>query len=143
MSKPLILLEPSVSYSTFSDKDMLSLIDLIRKGVKYTLFIALTRNSPFKLSEWSDFLHISERTMQRYEAENKVFDPGHSEKIIRITMFYNYGIEVFGNKDKFNSWLETPNLALGKLKPKALLDNAFGLELLKDELTRIEHGVLS
>jgi uncharacterized protein (DUF2384 family) len=66
-----------------------------------------------------------------------------SEKIIEIALFYNKGVEVFGTAEKFNSWLETDNLALKKIKPKMLLDNSFGINMLMDELTAIEYGVLA
>jgi uncharacterized protein (DUF2384 family) len=65
------------------------------------------------------------------------------ENIIQISELYNLGIEVFGDKDKFNIWLETQNLALGGIRPKELLDNSFGIGLLKDELLRIEQGILA
>jgi putative toxin-antitoxin system antitoxin component (TIGR02293 family) len=81
--------------------------------------------------------------MQRHKREKKSFDPIYSDKILQITLLYNSGMEVFGDKGKFNTWLETQNLALGGIKPKELLDNTFGIGLLKDELTRIEHGVLA
>ena len=58
-------------------------------------------------------------------------------------MLNKYGIEVFDDQDKFNVWLLTKNVALGGIKPKDLLDSSFGIQLLKDELTRIEHGVLA
>jgi len=50
---------------------------------------------------------------------------------------------VFGNKLKFDSWLETSNLALGDINPKSFLDSNLGINLVKDELARIEHGVLA
>jgi len=81
--------------------------------------------------------------MQRHKKEKRTFDSDSSEKIIEITLLYKYGIEVFGNKEKFNSWLETKSVALGGVVPKELLDNTFGINLLKDELTRIEYGVLA
>ena len=81
--------------------------------------------------------------MQRYKKERKSFDSNSSEKIIEIALLYKYGIEVFGNKEKFNTWLETKNVALGGIVPKELLDNTFGINLLKDELTRIEYGILA
>ncbi|HMG69386.1 MAG TPA: MbcA/ParS/Xre antitoxin family protein [Chitinophagaceae bacterium] len=81
--------------------------------------------------------------MQRYKKEKKSFDPIHSEKNLEVTLLYNLGVEVFGNKDKFNTWLETKNLALGGMKPKELLDNTFDIGLLKDELVRIEYGILA
>ena len=58
-------------------------------------------------------------------------------------LIYKLGVNVFGDKEKFISWSETKNLALGGVKPKELLDNTFGISLLKDELTRIEHGILA
>jgi putative toxin-antitoxin system antitoxin component (TIGR02293 family) len=81
--------------------------------------------------------------MQRYRFEKRTFDPLQSEKIIEIALFYNKGVEVFGTTDKFNAWLETDNLALGSLKPKTLLDNSFGIGILRDELSAIEYGILA
>lgn len=81
--------------------------------------------------------------MQRYKKENKTFDPIYSEKILEITMLFNYGKEVFGDEDNFNTWLQTKSIALGGRAPKELLSNTFGIRLVKDELARIEHGVLA
>lgn len=61
---------------------------------------------------------------------------------VQIALLYNLGIETFGDKDKFDQWLATENLALGERKPKELLDTSVGIGLLKDELARIEYGVL-
>lgn len=141
--KTLELTEKTFSYNSVDDKDIFSIIKAIKKGIKFSVFTSIAKSSPFSLNEWSDFLNISERTMQRYKKEGKSFDSDSSEKIIEITLLYKYGIEVFGNKEKFNSWLETKNLALGGIIPKELLDNTFGINLLKDELTRIEYGVLA
>ncbi len=132
-----------VSYQSIDDRDILTLVDAVRAGLKYSFFDALTHSFPFSLNEWSDFLHLSPRSMQRYKKSKKAFDPIHSEKILQITLLYKKGEEVFGSKEDFNTWLELENIALGGRKPKNLLDNTFGIQLLKDELTRIEYGVLA
>lgn len=119
------------------------LISTTRQGIPYNAFSKMTKDSPFSLDDWSIFLHLSERTMQRYKKEKKAFDPIHSEKILEITMLYNRGTEVFGNHEKFNTWLNAKSIALGGTKPKDLLDSTFGIGMLKNELTRIEHGVLA
>ena len=93
--------------------------------------------------EWCQYLHLSERTLQRYKKEGKSFDPIYSEKILELTMLYKYGAEVFESKDNFHSWLESNNLALGGVKPKELLDTSFGISMVKDELTAIEHGLFA
>jgi putative toxin-antitoxin system antitoxin component (TIGR02293 family) len=137
------IFDPMVAYGSVDDINALSLIKMVRNGIGFATFDKFANRSPFSLSEWSDYLHLSERTMQRYRAEKKTFDPIQSEKIVEIALFYNKGIEVFGSADKLNTWLETVNLVLGKTKPKMLLDNSFGINMLRDELTAIEFGILA
>ena len=81
--------------------------------------------------------------MQRYKKEKRAFDPLQSEKIVEIAMLFKLGEEVFGSKVNFNTWLQTESLPLNKIKPIELIDNSFGIGLVKDELIRIEHGVLA
>lgn len=121
----------------------MSYIDWIRAGISFTKFFQFAASSPFSINEWSGFLHISERTMQRYQKEKKKFDPIQSEKILEIALLYKKGVEVFGNKAHFDAWLQMENIALGKQTPKSFFDSSFGINLLKDELTRIESGVLA
>lgn len=137
------IFDPAVSYNSIDDINILSLIDMVRRGIGFQSFDRFATKSPFSLNEWSAYLHLSERTMQRYKLENRTFDPLQSEKIIEIALLYNKGIDVFGSSQKFDSWLTTDNIVLGNIKPKMLLDNTFGINLLKDELTRIEYGILS
>ncbi len=138
-----VAMEPSISYGITDDSSILSLINTVRRGLNFSSFLNLTQRSPFNLNEWASFLHLSERTIQRYEKENKTFDTVYSERIVQITLLYNYGIEVFGNDKLFNTWLESPCIALGKSIPKEFLDSSFGIDLLKSELTKIEHGILA
>lgn len=135
--------DPMITSGSIDDISALSLVELVRQGIGFAAFDKFASTSPFSLSEWSTYLHLSERTMQRYRSEKKTFDPLQSEKIIEIALFYNKGVEVFGTAEKFNSWLNSDNLALGKIKPKMLLDNSFGINMLRDELTAIEYGILA
>ena len=143
MDEKSILNDPSVSYQSLGNKNISSLIASVRQGVSFASFISFVKKSPFNVSEWSSFLHLSERTMQRYKKEQKTFDPIYSEKILEIALLYRKGVEVFADKERFNAWLDANNIALGNVKPKELLDNTFGISLLRDEIGRIEHGVLA
>lgn len=135
--------EPTIVYAILDDKNAFSLIKAIKEGIHFTFFERLAKNIPFTLREWSSFLHLSERSLQRYKKEKGTFNAVTSEKIIEITMLNKYGIEVFGEQEKFNTWLVTKNVALGGIKPRDLLDSSFGIQFLKDELTHIEHGILA
>ncbi len=137
------IFDPQVAYGAVDDKKAISLIEMVRHGIEFQIFDTFASKSPFSINEWSTYLHLSERTMQRYKTENRKFDSLQSEKIIEIALLYNKGIEVFGQAEKFDTWIETENLALGKIKPKTLLDNSFGINLIFDELSRIEYGILA
>jgi putative toxin-antitoxin system antitoxin component (TIGR02293 family) len=143
MEKVSMFNEAAVSYQSLGNGNIITLIHTVRQGIGFAAFMSLVDKSPFTISEWCTFLHLSERTMQRYRKEAKKFDPIHSEKILEITMLYRKGVEVFGDAERFDSWLNSTSIALGNVKPKELLDNSFGITLLKDELGRIEYGVLA
>jgi len=143
MAKKFELKEPLITYATLDNKNAYSLINAIKEGIRFSFFEKLAKNIPFTLREWASYLHLSERSLQRFKKEKGTFNTVSSEKIIEITMLNKYGIEVFDDQDKFNVWLLTKNVALGGIKPKDLLDSSFGIQLLKDELTRIEYGILA
>jgi len=135
--------EAFVRYESLGNGDIIHLIHFARKGISYAHFQQLSRNTPFPNKEWSDILHISERTLQRYKKEGLSFEPLQSERIIEIALLQRKGTEVFGTPEKFFIWLNSLNISLGNVLPRELLDNAFGIGLIKDELLRIEHGILA
>lgn len=123
--------------------DFAKLNQTVKHGIKYALFKQLSEPIPFSPVDWSAILHLSERTMQRYKTEKKTFDPIYSDKILQIAILYKLGIDVFGDKSNFDTWLQSKSVALGGVKPKELLDNTFGISLVRDELNRIENGLLA
>lgn len=124
-------------------EDEVELIKLARKGIDYKLFNDIVNKEVFGLEEWSTYLHLTVRTLQRYKKENKTFEPLQSERILEIARLQKRGEEVFGDKENFNTWMDSDIIALGGNKPKDFLDNSFGITLLNQELTRIEHGILA
>ena len=135
--------EAMVTYGAVDDRSVYTIIEAIRNGLSFEYFIKLVKRIPFSLSEWSEILHLSDRTMLRYKKQNGTFDPLHSEKILEISMLFKKGVEVFGDADNFHEWLGQKNIAVGGQRPKDLLDSGFGISLIKDELTRIAYGVLA
>ena len=62
--------------------------------------------------------------------------------IVEMREITSAGLEVFGEMPKFKLWLNTPNFALGNLRPKEWLNNPDGKELVLSELTRINDGIM-
>ncbi len=129
---------------TFSDflADKMMVISVIKEGVPYSLFQIIQDFTPFTEENWADFLDISTKSLQRYKQTSRSFKSIQSEKIIEIAEVTKIGLDVFGDMEKFKLWLETPNYALGKLKPMDLLKDSYGKELVVSELTRINYGIL-
>lgn len=126
-----------------SDDDTFNLTNMVREGIPFPYFTKLSTQINFGFEEWSSYLHLSERTIQRYKKEKKSFDPIYSEKILQIELLYKKGISVFGIADKFYTWMDTTSVALGGVRPKDLLDTSFGINIIYDELGRIEHGIFA
>jgi len=143
MSKSLNLMDPEVAYHRTDDTGVLRMINVVKSGIQFSSFSRLADHSPFSLNEWAGFLQLSDRTMHRYFQQKKTFDASSSEKIMELALLFNYGEKVFGSRERFYVWLQTDIPALGNIQPKSLLDTHFGINLLKDELTRIQYGVFA
>ena len=135
--------DPSIGYHSFDDFGIFQLVSATRKGFSFADFQALFKKLTFSMQDWASFLHISERTLQRYKKDKKAFDSLQSERIMQIVLLQKFGTEVFGSEENYSTWLISNNVALGNCLPKSLLDNTFGIELVKNELGRIQHGVLA
>jgi len=118
------------------------LIALSRQGITKTQLTKLRQFTGLDTDELAAYLHITSRTLQNYRGA-KLLKPNISERALSIARLYAKGFDVFGDRDNFISWMDTPNVVLGGPKPKALLDTVFGIQMLMDELIRIEHGVLA
>jgi putative toxin-antitoxin system antitoxin component (TIGR02293 family) len=139
---PLRSRKKSITYADFlSDKMLMMLV--IRKGVPYSLFHLIQNATPFTEDNWAEFLDLSTKSLHRYKQSARSFRPIQSEKIIEMAEVTQVGLDVFADMDKFRHWLETPNFALGNLKPMELLKDSYGKELVIGELTRINYGILA
>lgn len=118
----------------------LEMVKVARKGIPMKAIDVLAKNLNMPRPELAKYLHVSERTLQRYTPE-KVLSPGLSDHVLQIAKIYTRCVEVFEEHDKAANWLKQSNIAFGKVPPIELLDTSTGIEMVFDELTRIEYGV--
>jgi putative toxin-antitoxin system antitoxin component (TIGR02293 family) len=69
--------------------------------------------------------------------------PAEGERVLLAERLLARGVEVFGNKDKFDRWLRSPIVALGHRRPLDLMASVVGMRLVADELETIAHGVFA
>ena len=93
--------------------------------------------------EWSDILHISERTLQRYSKDNTAFNFSVIDRILLIDKVIKKGVDVFGTANDFIFWLkQEPSSIEGKLHFSSLA-SFDGTAKILNQLGRIEHGILA
>ncbi len=93
--------------------------------------------------EWSDILHISERTLQRYSKDNTAFNFSVIDRILLIDKVIKKGVDVFGTAKDFIIWLkQEPSSIEGKLHFSCLA-SFDGTSKILNQLGRIEHGILA
>jgi len=120
----------------------IDMIELSDKGVTKDALLRLATYLDLSLSQMAKLLPITERTIQRYSRKQR-FNRVVSEQVLQIAEVAARGAEVFGDREKLLSWMNTPSTALGNRAPASLLGSRFGTEMVLDELGRVEHGIIS
>lgn len=129
--------------STFSKVNTATdFISVIRSGVPKKALDNLLYNTGITVPEISRIIRTSDRTLRRYTASQKL-NPEQSERVIELAKLYSRGEEVFNNMDTFKDWMNSNVIALGNKKPKEFLDTSIGIDLLMNELGKIEHGIFA
>lgn len=134
--------EPAVAYKTKVKTDVISMINTSREGLTMKEVVDLSALMSIDLSELSQVLHLSLRTLQRYSMSKRL-DSDSSSKAIQLKILYNHGLDVFGDNLAFGLWLHSVLPALGGQRPLDYLDTPFGFQLIDQMLGRIEHGIFA
>ena len=136
------MVEESMPLYGFS-ADKFFMFNLVRQGLPYSIFNLVHDLVPISDTDWAKLFDVSTKTLLRYKQSQKKFSPILSEKILEMAEVTIMGLEVFGDINKFKLWLDTPNYALGKLKPFNLISDSYGKELVITELSNINHGIFA
>ncbi len=124
-------------------KDRLSLIRKAKNGIEAKYVLMILKYYNFKKDFIADMLNLSTKTLDRYTKENRKLNPNDSELVIKLILLYKKGIEIFGEQSSFVNWLNKAAFGLGNLKPAEIINTSEGIDLIIEELSRIEFGDLS
>ncbi len=154
--KALRVQEPAVSYAVqnrpvktlnylgtkATPKNEAEYIDIIRKGLSRKSLDKLMMITGLSAQEIASFIHVSDRTLRRYKPST-LLSPEQSERVIEIAELYAVGEETFGSIESFREWMDSRVWSLGHKRPKEFLDTLKGIQFIKNELLKIQYGVLS
>ncbi len=115
-------------------------INLIRDGVSKNDLEVIKEESDLDYDTLSTILAVSRATLINKKGNDK-FDSATSERILLLADTLAYGLSVFEDKDRFNTWMKNSNKALGDKSPLTLMDTLYGIQEVKKLIGRIEYGV--
>ncbi len=118
-------------------------IAMARKGVPSNRLNSIVKRTGLSLGDWSRYIHLSERTIQRHVKKKVAFRMPQAERIIEIEALVKLGDKVFGDHTKFIQWLKSSNVAFGGKVPSSFLDTSAGIHIVSSELHRMEHGIFA
>ena len=116
--------------------------EVILKDFTFSEFKKIADQATFTLKEWADFLHTSERTLQRYAKDNSSFNGLQIERILLFKKLIKEGNKQFG-KEKFGTWINRKLFSLNFKTPREFLFTHDGVQEVINILGRLEHGIVA
>lgn len=110
------------------------------KDFTYAHFRRIADKAPFTVIEWSEMLHISERTLHRYAKENTPFQGLQVELILLIGKMIDMGLTLF-DKEGLKNWVHSPAFSLNNRTPLETMQSYAGIQDVIQLLGRIQHGI--
>lgn len=124
-------------------EDLNMIVSDANTGVYASSFFDFADASGYNQNKLASILNISVKTLLRYRQSRSKMSPQNSEHIIKLFALYRKGIDIFTSIASFNNWLEKPSYGLGNNIPMNYLNTISGIDLILEELTKIEFGDLA
>jgi len=126
-----------------SAEEKLSMVEEAAAGVYASTFFDLTTLFHLTKEQLASMFHISLKSLMRYRDSRQKLNPAQSEQVLKLKALHKKGTELFGNDKAFHRWLDKPAFGLGNRIPVKLMNTSTGIDLIMDELKRIEWGDLA
>ena len=123
--------------------DRFWMVEEAAAGIPASALFDLIKITRLSKSFIASMLNLSTKTLDRYKKGEKRLNPASGEILLKLYSLFKKGEEIFGNPDEFQHWIEKPAYGLGYKIPKDLMHTPAGIDLIMDELTRIEFGNLA
>lgn len=139
----------ALSDSTFFQKfqnelaNPVALVMKAKEGVATSVFDSMVSLTGFTKAELASFIDTTPKTIDNYRFKKQKLGRTESEQLLQILHLYKKGIAIFGSSEAFNQWLREPAYGLGNNVPLDFMYTPGGVNLILEELIRIEFGALA
>ncbi len=133
--------KPSLYHASFANP--VALLSSSKKGLEAKAAIDFINLSGFSQQQFQDVFKTTVKTIQNYVAQHQKLDASLSEKLLKSFSLFEKGIALFGSPETFYNWLKMPAYGLGNQIPFDLMDMITGINMIEEELIRLEYGDLA
>jgi putative toxin-antitoxin system antitoxin component (TIGR02293 family) len=112
----------------------------IKKGLAAHAIRDLIEISGATQMDLAQILDLTEPTLRKHSRVGKELNTGLSEHILQLFQLFDKGMDTFGSLEEFKSWLRHESVALSA-RPVEVLDTITGINIVMDELIRIDYGI--
>ena len=123
--------------------DAISLLKKSKEGLRPKVALDFLELSGFTQDEFQETFKTTVKTIQNHVTKELTLDAPLSEKLLKAFALFDKGSEIFGSVKVFSQWLRKPAYGLGYQVPLEMMDTITGIQLVEDELIRIEFGALA
>lgn len=128
------------------EKELSNPIAMVLKaaeGLAISVFDKLMQVTTLSKNQLAAFIDATPKTIDNYRMRRRKLGRIESEQLLQLMALYKQGQEIFGSSEAFNQWLKQPASGLGEIIPFDLLYTPGGINLVMEELLRIEYGSLA
>ena len=119
-------------------------VSLIREGLPYESIEFISDKSNLSIKQVLHLLDLPQTTYNKRKRDKNLLSGRDSEIVLVLTELLEFGLNVFNSeKEKFQRWLQKPNISLGGATPISLFDSLTGIQEVRNTLNRLEYGNLA
>jgi len=141
VSKKPAIIKPDAYHSLYANS--ISLLTSSKKGLDAKAALDFLYLSGFSQDQFQETFKTTVKTIQNYAAQDLKLDASLSEKLLKSFSLFEKGIALFGSANSFYDWLNSAAYGLGNQIPFDLMDTITGINLIEEELIRLEYGDLA
>jgi len=118
-------------------------VHVAKSGVDASVLLKIAKKANQPLSIFAKDMGTTERTLRRHQESGKKLNVTITQNVIGYAKIYDVGISYFKEEERWNLWLDTPNVNFNSQAPRAVIDTQSGRELIGNTLKKLEYGFVA
>jgi len=118
-------------------------VHVAKTGIDVSVLLKVAKKANQPISIFAKDMGTTERTLRRHQESGKKLNVTITQNIIGYAKAYDIGIGYFKEEERWNIWLDTPNVNFNSQPPRTVIDTQSGRELIGNTLKKLEYGFVA